>query len=167
MDKLKLKNGIGKAWSQYSFIIVMFIVMIVYAIAISANGNSFKWSHVAAILGSQNTCIVGTMALGMALVIITGQIDLSIGSSLVLTTSATIVAFNMTNSILVMILTAIIVGGLCGLINGLLVGFDDCFNSGLWRCLADYALGTDCRSFADGRRRQHHWAFDQHDHDLF
>ena len=31
MDKLKLKNGIGKAWSQYSFIIVMFIVMIVYA----------------------------------------------------------------------------------------------------------------------------------------
>lgn len=122
MDGKKLKKGIGKVWSQYSFIIVMFIVMIVYAIAISANGNSFKWSHIAAILGSQNTCIVGTMALGMALVIITGQIDLSIGSSLVLTTSATIVAFNMTNSIAVMILTALFVGGLCGLINGLLVG---------------------------------------------
>lgn len=122
MDGKKLKKGIGKVWSQYSFIIVMFIVMIVYAIAISANGNAFKWSHIAAILGSQNTCIVGTMALGMALVIITGQIDLSIGSSLVLTTSATIVAFNMTNSIAVMILTALIVGGLCGLINGLLVG---------------------------------------------
>ena len=122
MDGKKLKKGIGKVWSQYSFIIVMFIVMIVYAIAISANVNAFKWSHIAAILGSQNTCIVGTMALGMALVIITGQIDLSIGSSLVLTTSATIVAFNMTNSITVMILTALIVGGLCGLINGLLVG---------------------------------------------
>lgn len=122
MDGKKLKKGIGKVWSQYSFIIVMFIVMIVYAIAISANGNAFKWSHIAAILGSQNTCIVGTMALGMALVIIAGQIDLSIGSSLVLTTSATIVAFNMTNSITVMILTALIVGGLCGLINGLLVG---------------------------------------------
>ena len=122
MDGKKLKKGIGKVWSQYSFIIVMFIVMIVYAIAISANGNAFKWSHIAAILGSQNTCIVGTMALGMALVIITGQIDLSIGSSLVLTTSATIVAFNMTNSITVMILTALIVGCLCGLINGLLVG---------------------------------------------
>ena len=122
MDGKKLKKGIGKVWSQYSFIIVMFIVMIVYAIAISANGNAFKWSHIAAILGSQNTCIVGTMALGMALVIITGQIDLSIGSSLVLTTSATIVAFNMTTSITVMILTALIVGGLCGLINGLLVG---------------------------------------------
>ena len=122
MDAKKIKNTVGRAWSQYSFIIVMFIVMIVYAIAIGANGNSFKWSHIAAILGSQNTCIVGTMALGMALVIITGQIDLSIGSSLVLTTSATILAFNVTNSILVMILTALVAGSLCGLINGLLVG---------------------------------------------
>lgn len=122
MDAKKIKNTVGRTWSQYSFIIVMFIVMIVYAIAIGANGNSFKWSHIAAILGSQNTCIVGTMALGMALVIITGQIDLSIGSSLVLTTSATILAFNVTNSILVMILTALVVGSLCGLINGLLVG---------------------------------------------
>ena len=122
MDAKKIKNTVGRAWSQYSFIIVMFIVMIVYAIAIGANGNSFKWSHIAAILGSQNTCIVGTMALGMALVIITGQIDLSIGSSLVLTTSATILAFNVTKSILVMILTALVVGSLCGLINGLLVG---------------------------------------------
>src|SRR5574344_124334 len=122
MDKLKLKNGIGKAWSQYSFIIVMFIVMIVYAIAISANGNSFKWSHVAAILGSQNTCIVGTMALGMACVIITGQIDLSVGSSLVLCTGVSIMAFNMTNSIIVMVIAAIATGALCGAVNGLLVG---------------------------------------------
>ncbi|MGN1163416.1 MAG: ABC transporter permease [Candidatus Ornithospirochaeta sp.] len=122
MDSKKLKNTVGRVWSQYSFIVVMFIIMVVYAITIAANGNAFKWGHIAAILGSQNTCIVGTMALGMALVIITGQIDLSIGSSLVLTTSATIVAFNMTNSILVMILTAIVVGSLCGLVNGLLVG---------------------------------------------
>lgn len=122
MDAQKIKKEIGRLWSQYSFIFVMVIVMIVYSFTISANGNTFKWSHIAAILGSQNTCIVGTMALGMALVIITGQIDLSIGSSLVLTTSATIVAFNLTNSILVMVLTALIVGFLCGLINGTLVG---------------------------------------------
>lgn len=118
MDISKLKKDSAKLWSHYSFIFVMIIIMIVYAIAIAANGNTFKWSHISAILGSQNTCIVGTMALGMALVIITGQIDLSIGSALVLTTSATIVAFNMTNSIFVMILTALVVGGLCGLIKG-------------------------------------------------
>lgn len=122
MEIEKLKKDVAKVWSHYSFIFVMFIIMIVYAIAITANGNAFKWSHISAILGSQNTCIVGTMALGMALIIITGQIDLSIGSALVLTTSATIVSFNVTNSITVMILTALVVGCLCGLINGLLVG---------------------------------------------
>ena len=70
----------GKIWSQYSFIFVFLIILVGYAFTIQANGNAFKWSHIAAVLGSQNTCIVGTMALGMALVIITGQIDLSIGS---------------------------------------------------------------------------------------
>ena len=112
----------GRAWSQYSFIFVMVIVMVAYAFTIKSNGNVFKWSHIAAILGSQNTCIVGTMALGMALVIITGQIDLSIGSSLVLTTGVTIMVFNTTDSIPLMILAGLATGALCGAVNGLLVG---------------------------------------------
>lgn len=115
-------TSLSKAWSQYSFIFVMVIVMVAYAFTIKSNGNVFKWSHIAAILGSQNTCIVGTMALGMALVIITGQIDLSIGSSLVLTTGVTIMVFNTTNSITLMILAALATGCLCGAINGMLVG---------------------------------------------
>lgn len=122
MDGRKIKNTVTKIWSHYTFIFIMLLIMIVYAITLTANGNTFKWSHIAAILSSQNTCIVGTMALGMALIIITGQIDLSIGSALVLTTSATIVAFNITNSIAVMILTALVTGCICGLINGILVG---------------------------------------------
>ena len=65
---------------------------------------------------------MGTIALGMALVIITGQIDLSVGSSLVLCTGVTIMVFNMTNSIILMVLAAIVSGALCGAINGLLVG---------------------------------------------
>ncbi len=122
MDGNKIKNTVTRIWSHYTFIFIMLLIMIVYAITLTANGNTFKWSHIAAILSSQNTCIVGTMALGMALIIITGQIDLSIGSALVLTTSATIVAFNITNSIAVMILTALVTGCICGLINGILVG---------------------------------------------
>lgn len=109
-------------WSKYSYIFVTLIILLVYAITISANGKVFKWSHISAILSSQNTCIVGTIALGMALVIITGQIDLSVGSSLVLTTGATIMAFNVTNNVVVMLLVALGVGALCGLINGLFVG---------------------------------------------
>ena len=110
-------------WSKYSYIFVTLIILLVYAITLTANGKVFKWSHISAILASQNTCIVGTIALGMALIIITGQIDLSVGSSLVLTTGATIMTFNVTNSILLTILVALFVGALCGFINGALVGF--------------------------------------------
>ena len=123
---MKKKNSFGtiagRIWSQYSFIFVFLIIMVGYAFTIQANGNTFKWSHVAAVLGSQNTCIVGTMALGMALVIITGQIDLSIGSSLVLCTGVTIMVFNVTNSIILMILAGLVSGALCGAINGVLAG---------------------------------------------
>ena len=114
--------SLGRIWSQYSYIFVLVIIMIGYAFTIQANGNAFNFGHIAAILSSQNTVIVGTIALGMAFVIITGQIDLSVGSSLVLCTGATIVVFNVTNSIPLMILTALAVGALCGAINGLLVG---------------------------------------------
>lgn len=120
---MKKKHSIGKIWSNYSFIFVMIIIMIVYALIIQGNGNTFKWSHIAAILGSQNTCIVGTIALGMALIIITGQIDLSPGSALVLCTAVTISVFNVTNSIPLMILAALVSGALCGFVNGALVGF--------------------------------------------
>lgn len=122
----KEKNGLkalGKIWSTYSYIFVLLIILVGYAYTIKAGGNTFKWSHIVAILGSQNTCIVGTIALGMAFVIITGQIDLSVGSSLVLCTGVTIMTFNLTNSIALTILAALASGALCGLINGLLVGY--------------------------------------------
>lgn len=121
-ERKSVLSTVGHIWSQYSFIFVLFIILIGYAITINSNGNRFAWSHIAAILSSQNTVIVGTIALGMALVIITGQIDLSVGSSLVLCTGVTIMVFNMTNSIILMVLAAIVSGAICGAINGLLVG---------------------------------------------
>ncbi|HAX39714.1 MAG TPA: ABC transporter permease [Clostridiales bacterium] len=124
------KNGfagigsfIAKAWKRYSFIFVFAIILLVYSFTIEANGNAFKWGHITAILASQNTVIVGTMALGMALVIITGQIDLSVGSALVLCSGVSIMAFNLTNSVIITLLAAIAAGALCGLINGVLAGY--------------------------------------------
>lgn len=118
-----LLGTLASIWKQYSFIFVFVIILIVYAIMIRANGNAFRWGHISAILSSQNTVIVGTMALGMALVIITGQIDLSIGSALVLCSGVTIIAFNVTNSIFLTLLAAILSGCVCGAINGVLVGY--------------------------------------------
>ncbi len=112
-----------QTWSKYSYIFVFIIILVVYAITINANGNKFNPGHISGILSSQNTVIVGTMAIGMALVIITGQIDLSIGSALVLCTGVTIVTFNATDgNVFLMILAALGSGLLCGLINGAFVG---------------------------------------------
>lgn len=128
-DKLKptVLQRTGKlvqiAWKKYSFIFVFFIILLVYSLTIEAAGNTFNWQHIAAILSSQNTVIVGTIALGMGLVIITGQIDLSVGSALVLTTSATIVTFNLTDNIILTFLAALIAGALAGSVNGVLAGF--------------------------------------------
>lgn len=119
--------GVGRfvkeAWSKYSFIFVFVVVLVVYVFTIQANGNTFRWGHISAMLSSQNTVIVGTIALGMALVIITGQIDLSVGSALVLCSGVTIMVFNMTNSILLTLLAALAIGAVCGAINGVLAGF--------------------------------------------
>lgn len=111
-------------WGKYSYAFVFGLILIVYAFTISANGNNFNFGHISAILSSQNSVIVGTMAIGMALVIITGQIDLSLGSSLVLCTGVTIMTYNATGgNVLLMIIAALGSGLLCGLINGVLVGY--------------------------------------------
>ena len=110
MKKEKKGSGIslGRIWSQYSFIFVLVIIMIGYAFTIQANGNTFNFGHIAAILSSQNTVIVGTIALGMAFVIITGQIDLSVGSN---EKSARLAGINVTwVKISVFILTGLCVG---------------------------------------------------------
>ncbi|MDR0837001.1 MAG: ABC transporter permease [Propionibacteriaceae bacterium] len=114
---------VKSSWTNHSYIFVFVVVVIVYAISTTMNGKKFNTGHISSILSSQNTVIVGTMAIGMALVIITGQIDLSIGSALVLTTGVTIVVFNVTNSIPLMILAALGAGAVCGAINGFLAAY--------------------------------------------
>ena len=119
-----LSKTLANTWTKYSYVFVFIVILIVYAITINANGNRFNPGHISGILSSQNTVIVGTMALGMAMVIITGQIDLSLGSSLVLCTGVTIMAYNATGgNVLVMLLAALGSGLICGLINGTLVAY--------------------------------------------
>ena len=119
-----LMKNLAEYWNKYSYIFVFILILIVYAFTINANGNRFNPGHISGILSSQNTVIVGTMAIGMAMVIITGQIDLSLGSSLVLCTGVTILTYNATGgNVFCMILAALGSGLVCGTINGVLVGY--------------------------------------------
>ena len=61
-----LKTAAG-LWSKYSYIFVFLIILVVYMITINVTGNTFNPKHISGILSSQNTVIVGTMAIGMAL----------------------------------------------------------------------------------------------------
>ena len=126
-ENTKNKVGFGeilmRSWSKYSYIFVLLIILVLYAIVINASGNTFNGGHISGVLSSQNTVIVGIIAIGMTLVIITGQIDLSVGSSLVLCTGVTILAYNMSGgNVLLMLLAAVGSGLVCGLINGLFIG---------------------------------------------
>ena len=113
---------IGQAWREYSFVLVFIVIMIIYAIVVTNRGYNFGWDHIATVLSSTTGAVVGIIALGMALVIITGQIDLSVGSMLVTVGSFSVIIYNMTGNVLLTVLFAITAGALCGALNGVLVG---------------------------------------------
>lgn len=70
----------------------------------------------------KSAVFIGIISLGMSLVIISGNIDLSVGSILGLTAAVGVVVFNATHSILLTLLTTVGLGFLLGLFNGIFVG---------------------------------------------
>ena len=70
----------------------------------------------------RSSVFIGTIALGMTLVIISGNIDLSVGSTLALSAAIGVMIFNRTGSIVSTLFVCTCIGGLLGLINGLFVG---------------------------------------------
>ena len=119
-NKKTLQNKKGQLSAligNYSFILIFAAIFIGYLII---NQGATTWSGVMNIL--RHSAVVGIIAFGMGLVIITGGIDLSVGSMLALVGGMSVMIFNATNSILVTLLFALALGGVCGLINGLLIG---------------------------------------------
>ncbi|MBR3503358.1 MAG: ABC transporter permease [Clostridia bacterium] len=107
---------LSRIWSGYSFVFIFAAIFAAYVIV----NSSLTWVGVTNIL--RHSAVIGITALGMGLVVITGQIDLSVGSMLAFVGGFAVMVFNVTNSILLTCLTAVVCGGLCGLVNGVLVG---------------------------------------------
>lgn len=102
---------------RYSFVLVFLAILVVYAIA---NGGL---TLNAAMNVLRHSAVIGTIAIGMGIVCLTGEIDLSVGSMLALVAGFSVVVFNMTGSIPLTLLFALVFGAACGLVNGFLVGF--------------------------------------------
>ena len=111
------KKGIAAWINNYSFILIALAIFIAY---LFINHGATTWSGVMNIL--RHSAVVGIMAFGMGRVIITGGIDLSVGSMLALVGSFSVVVFNATDSVFLTLLFALVAGGLCGLFNGVLIG---------------------------------------------
>lgn len=71
----------------------------------------------------RHSAVIGIIGIGMGLVCLTGEIDLSVGAMLALDGGFSVIIFNMTDSILLTFLFAVAFGAVCGLINGVMVGF--------------------------------------------
>jgi ribose transport system permease protein len=108
---------IKSVWQNYNYVIIFMVIFIAFIIV---NGSQTSWTSITNIL--LHSAIIGTIALGMGIVVLTGDIDLSVGSSFVFIGGITIVFYNMVGSILCTLLFAIFMGGICGFLNGLLVG---------------------------------------------
>lgn len=107
---------LARLWSQYSFIFVFVAVFSVYALT----SSGLTWSGVMNIF--RHSAVIGILALGMGLVCLTGEIDLSMGSMLAIVSGFSVVVFNVTNSIPLTLLFAVAAGAVLGLVNGVLVG---------------------------------------------
>ncbi len=89
----------------------LIVLVIFFSIA---SDNFFQWSNISSILLA--TAVIGILALGTTFVIITGGIDLSIGTGMTL-------AAVMTGVFLVNMQLPLIVGVIGGLLTGALMGF--------------------------------------------
>ncbi len=104
-------------WQNFNYVIIFIVIFIAF---LFVNGKETTLTSVTNIF--LHSAILGTIALGMGLVVLTGDIDLSVGSSFVFVGGLTIIFYNQVGSIMLTLLCALVIGAFCGCINGLLVG---------------------------------------------
>lgn len=98
----------------------LFALLLLFVLSIILQGTTFlNINNLMNIL--MNNAIVGIIALGMTLVIISGGIDLAVGAQLASTGLIAITVMNSTGSIILGIIVAILAGVAMGFITGILV----------------------------------------------
>lgn len=112
-----MTKKIRALWSEFNFIVIFLVIFIAYLII---NGSETSWTTITNIF--LHSAILGTIALGQGMIVLTGDIDLSVGSTFVFAGGLTIMFFNVTNNIFLSLICALVLGGGMGFVNGLFVG---------------------------------------------
>lgn len=116
------KDFSGNSWIYSPIVRALGALVIVFAIglAFNANGAFFKWSTHRDMLRAVS--VYGILACGMTLVIITGGIDLSVGSILALTAvTFSLFTIHWNWSPWLAIILCVLIGAVCGTSSGLLI----------------------------------------------
>lgn len=107
---------LSRICGEYSFVLVFAAIFLIYALV----SNGLTWSGGMNVF--RHSAVIGIIGLGMGMVCLTGEIDLSVGSMLALDGGMSVVIFNITDSILLTFLFAVVFGIVCGCLNGFMVG---------------------------------------------
>ena len=116
-EKNKAATLVKSIWHKYNFILIFLAILVVFLII---NHGATTMTTLMNI--PRHSTVIGIIALGMGLIILTGDIDLSVGSQLALVGGLTVMVFNNTNNIALSFLLAVFMGVILGLINGVLIG---------------------------------------------
>lgn len=111
------KKPISRILGQYSFVFVFVAIFAIYALT----SNGLTLSGVMNVL--RHSAVIGIIAIGMGLVCLIGEIDLSVGSMFAMVSGFAVVIYNITGSIIISFLFCTGFGAICGILNGLLVGY--------------------------------------------
>ena len=111
-----MRKKLSSAWKNYGFVFIFAAIFLFYVLV----STGLTWGGVTNIL--RHSAVIGIVALGAGLVIITGEIDLSVGSVVAFVAGFAVCVFNLTGSGVRTLLFCLVCGGLGGLVNGILVG---------------------------------------------
>jgi ribose/xylose/arabinose/galactoside ABC-type transport system permease subunit len=117
---LALRGTLGWAWTVFGPFLGLLLVTLLFAVLTRESGSfltAYNWRTIAV-----QTVIVGTAALGMTIIIISGGIDLSVGSIVALVTVACALLVRDAGWSLPQAMAAgVVLGGVCGLFNGSMI----------------------------------------------
>lgn len=118
---MKLKEGIVRIKFNitYQKILALLLLGLIVLFAVLEEGIILKPSVLFGL--TENVIEVGFMALALTFIIITGGIDLSVGSTMALSAVMLGLTYESTNSIVLAIVVCLLTGLACGAINGIII----------------------------------------------
>lgn len=136
LSQIFTRKNLRKLYGDYSFVI-SFVALVI--IALIFNPSFLSYSSLTTLLS--NSTITGIIACGMTFVIISGMIDLSVGSIVSLVAGLGVLLLNLTHSVWLTLAFCLAFGTILGTINGLLVSY-----AGLASFIATLATQSAYRS---------------------